>query len=63
MSCTTTLELNGEEPIELATAIIKYVMGREYYLFEFNKNSLAEIVGHIEVYLKHCEIEGSADNE
>ena len=63
MGCTITLELNGQEPIDIATAIIKLVMGVEGYPFEMNKNALAEIAGHIEVYLKHCEIEGSADNE
>lgn len=46
------------EPIEFANAIIKLVMNNEGYPFEFNKNALAEIAGHLEVYLKHCEIEG-----
>lgn len=63
MKATITLELNGNEPIDIATAIIKYVMGVKGYPFEMNKNALAQIAGHIEVYLKHCEIEGSADYE
>lgn len=56
---TIELDLNGDEPIDFARAIIKYVMGKEYYSFEYNKNALAQIAGHIEVYLKYCEIEGS----
>lgn len=46
------------EPIEFANAIIKYVMGREYYHFKTNKNELEEMTEHIQVYLKHCEVEG-----
>ena len=63
MSKILTLEVNDGEPIDIATAIIKYVMSMDYYPFEMNKNALAQIAGHIEVYLKHCELEGSADNE
>lgn len=48
-------------PIEVANAIIKNVMGKEFYSFEVNKNALSEIAGHIEVYLKHCEAEGGAE--
>lgn len=42
------------EPIEVANAIINMVMDKECYTFEANKNALAEIKEHIEVYLKHC---------
>lgn len=59
MKATITLELNGEEPIDFATAIIKYVMSKDYYPFEMNKNTLAQISRHIEVYLEYCELEGS----
>ena len=58
-----SIELETEEtgePIELANAIIKYVMGRECYPFELNKNALEEIAEHIQVYLKHCEVKGGA---
>ena len=59
-------ELEADEqgtPIEVANAIIKCVMGKEYYPFEFNRNALSEIAGHIEVYLKHCEVKGGAHEE
>lgn len=58
------IELEADEqgtPIEFANAIIKMVMGKEYYPFELNKNALAEITGHIEVYLKHCDVKGGAE--
>lgn len=48
-------------PIEVANAIIKMVMGKDCYPFELNKNALAEIAEHIEVYLKHCEVKGGAE--
>lgn len=63
MTATIELQVNGAEPIDFARAIIKYVMGREYYLFEYNTNALAEIAGHIEVYLKHCGVEQIRGNE
>lgn len=42
------------EAIVVANAIINMVMDKTGYTFEANKNALAEIAEHIEVYLKHC---------
>lgn len=50
------------EPIEVANAIINVFMDRTAYTFGFNKNALAEMAEHIEVYLKHCEVKGSEEN-